>query len=110
MKTDVPKICSELLSDGWRECPNQFKRYARCFYKRFETPSVCSWNFEKPGIQIEISVSEGCAGGVSLEMELCAGLKDESGLKIQNYALPKTVKEVTALVPRMLSIWESANK
>ncbi len=45
-----------------------------------------------------------------MELELCAGLKDETWLTIQNYALPKTVKEVTALIPRMLSIWEAANK
>lgn len=99
----------ELLAAGWREYPNQFKKYARCFYKRFETPSVCSWNADKPGMQIEIAVSDGFAGCVSLEMELCAGLKDGSGLRIQNYSLPKTVAEVTALIPRMLVAWEAAN-
>lgn len=101
--------CSALLADGWREYPNQFRKYARCFYKRFDTPSVCSGNSDKPGMQIEIAVSDGYAGGVSMEMELCAGLKDETWVKIQNYSLPKTVKEVTALIPRMLAAWESAN-
>ena len=111
-KQDAPPAvaCSDLLAAGWREYPNQFRKYARCFYKRFETPTVCSWNSDKPGMQIEISVSEGYAGnGVSIEMELCAGLKDESGLKIQNYSLPKTVAEVTAIIPRMLAAWEAAN-
>ena len=103
-------LCSmRLLADGWREYPNQFRKYARCFYKRFDTPTVCSGNSNKPGMQIEISVSDGYAGGVSMEMELCAGLKDGTWLKIQNYSLPKTVAEVTALIPRLLAMWESAN-
>ena len=45
-----------------------------------------------------------------MELELCAGLKDETWLRIHNYALPKTVKDVTALIPRMLTMWESANE
>ncbi|NBS69448.1 hypothetical protein EBT31_11130 [bacterium] len=117
MQTDIQQsetpaaLCSmRLLADGWREYPNQFKKYARCFYKRFDTPTVCSGNSDKPGMQIEVAVSDGYAGGVSMEMELCAGLKDETWLKIHNYSLPKTVEEVTALIPRMLAIWESANK
>ena len=110
-QTETPAaLCSmRLLADGWREYPNQFRRYARCFYKRFATPTVCSGNSDKPGMQIEIAVSDGYAGGVSMEMELCAGLKDETWLKIQNYALPKTVEEVTELIPRLLAMWESAN-
>lgn len=98
----------ELLADGWREFPDQFKKYARCFYKCFDTPTRCHGNDDKPGVQVTIAVSE-LDGRMSMEMELCAGLKDETWLKIQNYALPKTVKEVTALVPRMLAVWESAN-
>lgn len=110
-KSETPAaLCSmRLLADGWREYPNQFRKYARCFYKRFDTPSVCNGNSDKPGVQIEIAVSDGYAGGVSMEMELCAGLKDETWLKIQNYSLPKTVEEVTALIPRLLAMWESAN-
>ena len=115
MQTDIQQtetpaaLCSmRLLADGWREYPNQFRKYARCFYKQFDTPSVCSGNSDKPGVQIEISVSDGYAGGVSMEMELRAGLKDETWLKIQNYSLPKTVEEVTALIPRLLAMWESA--
>ena len=116
MQTDIQQsetpaaLCSmRLLADGWREYPNQFRKSARCFYKRFDTPSVCRGNADKPGMQIEIAVSDGYAGGVSMEMELCAGLKDETWLKIQNYSLPKTAEEVTALIPRLLAAWESAN-
>lgn len=110
-QTETPAaLCSmRLLADGWREYPNQFRQYARCFYKRFDTPTVCSGNSDKPGMQIEIAVSDGYAGSVSMEMELCAGLKDETWLKIQNYSLPKTVEEVTAMIPRLLAMWEAAN-
>jgi hypothetical protein len=100
--------CSALLADGWREYPDQFKKYARCFYKRFDTPTRCAGNDDKPGVQIQISVSEN-DGWVSMEMDLCAGLKDETWLAIKNYSLPKTVNEVTALIPRLLAVWESAN-
>jgi hypothetical protein len=116
MKTDIQQsetpaaLCSmRLLADGWREYPNQGRKYARCFYKNFETPTRCHGNDERPGVQIEISVSDGYAGGVSMEMELRAGLKDETWLNIQNYALPKTVEAVTALIPRLLAMWETAN-
>ena len=109
MKTKE-QICDELLADKWREYPNQFKKYARCFYKQLDTPTRCSGKDDKAGIQIQISVSDGFAGEASLEMELCAGLKDETWLIIHNYSLPKTVEEVTALIPRMLATWEAANK
>lgn len=100
--------CSALVADGWREYPNQFRKHARCFYKRFDTPTRCHGNDDKSGMQIQISVSEH-EGRASMELELCAGLKDETWLTIHNYALPKTVKDVTALIPRMLAVWESAN-
>jgi len=57
-----------------------------------------------------IAVSEGFGHGPSMEMELSGELKDGTWLNIHNYALPKTVDEVTALIPRMLAIWEAANK
>ena len=109
LKTPATLCSMRLLADGWSESPNQFRKYARCFYKRFDTPTLCSGNSDKPGMQIEIAVSDGFAGSVSMEMELCAGLKDETWLRIQNYSLPKTVEEVTALIPRMLAMWELAN-
>ena len=108
MKTKE-QICDELLADKWREYPNQFKKYARCFYKQLDTPTRCIGNDDKPGVQIQISVSE-LEERITMEMELCAGLKDETWLIIHNYILPKTVEEVTALIPRMLATWESANK
>ncbi len=117
MKTNIQQsetpaaLCSmRLLADGWREYPNQFKKYARCFYKRFDSLTRCHGNDDKPGMQIQISVSDGYAGGVAMELELCAGLKDETWLTIHNYSLPKTVEEVTALIPRMIAVWELANR
>jgi len=103
---DAQSACNGLLADGWREYPDQFKNYARCFLKRFYTPTRCSGNDDKPGVQIQIAVSE-FNGSVSMELELCAGLKDETWVKIQNYALPKTAKEVISLIPRLLVMWES---
>lgn len=100
----------ELVSDGWREYPNQSGRYARCFYKRFETPTRCFGNSEKQGLQIQIKVYEHRGRSASMELELCAGLTDETWLSLVNYSLPRTVKEVTALIPRMLAVWEAANK
>lgn len=97
-----------LLANGWREYPNQFKKHARCFYKQFATRTRCHGNDDKPGIQIEISVSQ-YEGRESMELEMCAGLKDGTWLKIHNYGLPNTVEEVTDLIPRMLSVWEAAN-
>jgi len=98
-----------LLADGWREYPDQFKRYARCFYKRFDSPTRCHGNDDKAGMQLKISFSAH-EGRESLELELCGGLKDETWLTILNHGLPRTVDEVTALIPRMLAIWEAANQ
>lgn len=104
----IAVVCSDLLADGWREYQNQFRKYARCFYKRFDTPTRCHGNNDKAGVQIQISVSYH-EWRASMELELCASLKDKTWLTIQNYSLPNTVKEVTALIPRMLLVWESAN-
>ena len=103
-------ILNALLADGWREYPNVIKDdWARSFYKRFNTPTRCSTNGDKEGMQIELSVTNN-SQRVVMEIELCGGLQDETWLKIQNYALPKTVSEVTALIPRLLAMWEQANK
>ena len=99
----------QLVTDGWREYPNQFKKYARCFYKQFDTPTRCAGNDEKPGVQVEIDVSEH-EGVVSFELELCAGLGDGTWLTIKNYSLPHSFDGVVSLIPRMLALWEFANK
>ena len=103
-------ICKELVADGWREYPNQATPFARCFFKPIETRTRCHENHDKPGIQVMIAVYDGFAGKPSMEMEISAGLKDDTWLKLMNYSLPKTVPEVTALIPRLLRIWEAANE
>lgn len=107
-KSKIEENITLLLADGWREYPNQFKKWGRCFYKRFDTPTRCHGNSDKVGVQIEISVTE-FEGRISMELELCGGLKDETWLKIHNYALPDDLKKVIALIPRMLTTWETAN-
>jgi len=97
-----------LLENGWRECPDQFRPNDRCFYRSFDTPTRCHGNDDKPGIQVCIFVSN-IRGTESMELELCAGLKDETWLKVLNYGLPADIESVVALIPRLLAIWESAN-
>jgi hypothetical protein len=101
-------VAKQLLADGWREYPNGFKKHARCFYKRFDTPTACFGNRPKPGVCIEIAVSER-EGQASMEMELCAGLSDKTWVKILNYSMPKTVHGVVAAIPRILKAWEAMN-
>lgn len=98
-----------LAADGWREYPNQFKKYARCFYKQFDTPTRCHGNGESPGIQVEIAVSER-DGRESYEMELCGQLRDGTWIRLHNYGLPDDIHEVVALTPRLLAVWEAANR
>jgi hypothetical protein len=107
-------IPDTLLGLGWREYRNQFKEYARCFYKRFETPTRCRCNADRPGMQIEIAVWE--RGNVeSCEMELIGELSDGTGwrdvvVNVHPCGLPKDLDGVLALIPRMLATWEAANK
>lgn len=59
-----------------------------------------------------IAVSRGITGpkdSVSMEMEMTAGLEDDTWVTLLNYSLPKTVPEVLALIPRMLRGWEAMN-
>lgn len=101
-------IYEQLVMDGWREYPNQFKKYSRCFYKRFATATRCHRNDDKPGVQIELSVCEH-EERISVEIELTAGLKDETWLKLGNYCLPNNLAQAYMLIPRLLHIWEAGN-
>jgi hypothetical protein len=105
--TDALRVGSSdlLAADGWREYPNSFKKWARCFYKQHATPTRCACNYDKEGIPIEIAVSD--TG--NMEMELSGQLKDGTWLHVHNYSLPHEVEKVTALIPRLLAVWEAAN-
>ena len=102
-------ICKTLLEQGWKEYPNQFKKYARCFYKHFETPTSCHCNNDKTGIQVEVSVVEWLGTG-SCELELGGELADGTWMRLHNHGLPRDIDAVLALIPRMLMVWEASNK
>jgi len=101
-------IFTTLVNNGWKESPNITRKYSRCFYKRFDTPSCCFENNDKPGVQLQIAVST-WQDTSSMELELCAGLPDGTWLALLNYGLPHTVEAVEKLIPRMLHMWEAAN-
>jgi hypothetical protein len=100
-------ICKTRLEQNWKECPNQFKKYARCFYRRFSTPTSCHCNNDKTGIQIEISVVESAG---SFELERGGELSDGTWMRLHNHGLPRDIDAVLALIPRMLMVWEASNK
>jgi len=102
-------IYETLIKQGWKECPNQFKKYSRCFYKHFETSTSCHCNNDKTGIQVEVSVAEWPGTG-SCELELSGELVDGTWMRLHNHGLPKDIDAVLALIPRMLMVWEASNK
>lgn len=95
-----------LLAQGWREYPDQFLKHARCFYKRFDTPTRCSCNRNKAGIVVSFEVYEH-VNVESIEAETCGELPDGTWVKIQQYALPKDINACLAIIPRMLATWEA---
>jgi len=102
-------ICETLIKKGWKEYPNQFKKYSRCFYKRFATPTSCRLNEGNAGIQIEIAVLE-WQDTESCELELDGELADGTWMRLHNHGLPRDIDAVLALIPRMLMVWEASNK
>jgi hypothetical protein len=96
----------KLLADDWREYPDQFRKYARCFYKRFDTPTRCACNDDKAGMQICFAVSE-YEGVESIEADICGELPDGTWVKIMQHGLPKDLAGCLAVIPRMLATWES---
>jgi hypothetical protein len=102
-------ICKTLLEQNWKEYPSQLKKYARCFYKQFETPASCHCNNDKTGIQVEVSVVE-WEGTGSCELELGGELVDGTWMRLHNHGLPRDIDAVLALIPRMLMVWEASNK
>jgi hypothetical protein len=101
-------IYENLIKQGWKEYPNQFKK-SRCFFKHFETPTSCHCNNDKAGIQVEVSVAEWQGAG-SCELELSGELVDGTWMRLHNHGLPRDIDAVLALIPRMLMVWEASNK
>lgn len=107
---NIDQIAEKLKADGWVGCRNQFKPHSRCFYKRFPAKHLCQHNTDKPGMQVELSVSNGFKGIPSMELELCGGMKDGTALILHNYCLPSELSKVIALIPRLLKVWDYANE
>lgn len=99
------EMCDTLVRDGWREYPNAFKRYARCFYRRFDTPTRCRGNSDKAGIQVQCAVSSHNEH-TGYELEISAGLPDETWIRLHNYCLPDDINDGLRLIPRMIRAWE----
>lgn len=98
-------ICDRLLSGGWKECPDQFRKYARCFYHQHETPTRCACNDDKEGIQVCVAVSE-WQGIESYEIDLHAELPDGTWIHLHNHSMPEDISAGLATIPRLLATWE----
>ena len=96
---------ARLLADEWKEYPDRFRKYARCFFKRFDTPTPCAGNADKSGMQICVGVSE-YEGRTSYEIELQAELPDGTWIKLHNYGMPEDIEKGLATIPRLLATWE----
>lgn len=97
--------CLLLEREGWREYPDQFRKYARCFFKRFDTPTRCRCNDGKAGMRVCVAVShhEKCW---SYEIDLCGELPDGTWIKLHNYGMPSDIEAGLAAIPRLLATWE----
>lgn len=98
--------CEYLKSTGWNEYPDMIHKEKRCWYKRFDTPTRCASNDEKPGAQVCISVSEWSYRHECYEMELSGQLPDGTWIKLHNWSMPEAIEAGVAMIPRLLATWE----
>lgn len=106
------EIVTRLTSDGWVTYPDQFRKEATCLFKRFDTPTRCSCNDDKAGLQVCLSVSEFeymSGKSISVEIDVCGELKDESWVKLLNYGFGSDIDKALASIPRLLAAWETLN-
>jgi hypothetical protein len=101
MKTPI----EYLQQNGWTEFPDQFRTHARCFAKRFETPTRCNCNDDKRGMQVVIAVSN--RDGKNCEIDICGELPDETWMQLKNYGMPDDIENTVAKIPRLLIAWEA---
>ena len=94
-----------LKANGWKEYPDQFRKYSRCWFKRFDTPTPCRCNSDKPGMQVCVAVSEH-DNHQSYEIDVQGELPDGTWIKLHNWAMPKSIEAGVALIPRLLGAWE----
>jgi len=97
-----------LQDNGWREYPDQIRKTARCFYKRFDTPSKCNCNNEKEGLQVCAGVSH-WDGFESVELDIAGELPDESWIQLKGYGFKSNtdIESIIATIPRLLAAWET---
>lgn len=101
----------QLLEDtGWKRYPDQFREYAACMFKRFDTPTRCHFNDDKEGIQVCIAVSDHLANHASIEVDVSGELSNGTWIKLHNYAFGSDINKALAAVPRLLAAWETLNK
>ena len=99
------KPASYLESNGWHESPNRLRKWARCFYRRFATPTRCACNRDKHGIQICVAVSQ-YNGVHAYEIELHGELPDGTWVNLHNHGMPDDIEEGIKTIPRLLATWE----
>lgn len=97
--------CQTLKADGWIECQDMFRKYATCLYKRFDTPTRCACNDDKPGMQVCVAVSHHDKF-MSYEIDLTGELLDGSWIKLHNYSLRQDIEKGLATIPKLLATWE----
>lgn len=95
-----------LQENGWVEYPDRLRPSARCFYKRYATPTRCNCNNDKDGKQVCVSVSQ-WQDHQSFEIEICGEASDESWIKMQNYGYRVEITEALETIPRLLAMWET---
>ena len=110
---DLEKIRQQLTSDGWREFHDQFSNSGVSLYKRFDTPSRCFYNDDKPGMQAVIYLWDWSRypqhNGlpVSLEVEI-RGSTPFCSYTIKAHS-HNAVADTLAEIPKLLSAWEAIN-
>ena len=97
-------VCT-LINYGWREYPDSMRRHARCFFKRFDTPTRCRCNNDKAGVQVCCAVSK-LNERVSYEISLCGELTDGTWIELHQWSMPEDIEQGLAMIPRMLDTWE----
>ena len=101
------EIIAKLTDAGWREFPDILHETARCFFKRYETPTRCRCNDDKWGMQVCLRVYPPYKhfGGI-FELELSGELPDGTWIGLHSWAMPSDLDKCLATIPRLLDTWE----
>ena len=99
------ELADALLAAEWRE-GGASRDYTRMFYKRFDTPTRCRLNDEKPGMQIVIEATALPGYPDMVEIDVAGELADGTWIKVQQWALPMEAEAVLGGIPRLLATWE----